>query len=142
MTFGNLKYTVKGLLIGDNTIPTKESGVLIALLDMAFHYVGSRAKSLHLLTLNKDENIMRLDQGDYLARTPKLPLHNSTLDDIDNVILDIDHELCFPVARLIASYVCKDKRVAQLHVAEADRMISEYNAKVEEIMTKMAKTDI
>jgi hypothetical protein len=136
MTFGTFKSTVSGLLIGDNKVPSDDA-VVLALLDMAFHAVGNRAKSLHLLTLNKDANILRLDEGDYLTRLPVLP-SATAVDNINNVVLDIDHELCFPSAYFVASYITSDKNKYLLLEEKANALIREYNDKVQEILKSMA----
>jgi len=138
MTFGALKYTVTGLLINDNILP-KNDDVVISLLDMAHHHIANKAEALHLLTLNKDENILRLSRGDYLTRIPRLP--KTTADTVpDTAVLDLDHELCFASARLIASYVCKDKQTSMFHVREANVIIDDYNSKVNELLAELDLT--
>lgn len=124
MTYGALKSLVKGLLIGDNTIP-KEDDVVKALLSYAFNMIASKAEAMRLMTLDNSEDILRLSSGDYMVRKPKLP-------EADTDELDIDDELCFVAARYIASMISKDK--IQLHKAEGDSMILDYNAKVYQVM--------
>jgi len=131
MTYQKLKYTVQGLLVGDTVAPD-DNDVYLALLDMAYSEVATRAEALHLFTLNKNEDILRLAAGKYVIRLPKLP---ENLTDI----LDIDHELCFPVARIISSYISKEK--GGIHKNAANRLILDYNAKVFEILETMSKDE-
>jgi len=131
MTYGRLLSITKGLLIGDNTLPT-DNDVLIGLVEYAFYNVAVKAQALHLMTLNRNKDILRLSEGDYLMRVPKLP---SAPDDV----LDIDNELGYPTARFIASFISKEK--AMLHLAEAERLINDYNGKVYEIMDSMRIQD-
>lgn len=124
MTLLKLKNTVTGLLIGDNKLP-KENDVIIALLDMAFNYLVNKCQTLHLMTLDKSEDIQRIAKGEYLVRKPELPTK-----DTDE--LDIDEDLAFIAASLIASYV-SDKKT-QIHMMRADEAIRIYNAKVTELL--------
>lgn len=124
MTYKRLKATVNGLLTLDTILP-EDADSLLGLLEMAYNDVTAHADALHLLTLNRDGDIARLSHGEYLMRFPELPT-----DDDDE--LDIDNELCFAVARLLASYV-SDKK-GPLHFGEAKRLIRNYNSKVFEIL--------
>ena len=127
MTYQFLQNITTGLLTGDNKLPTDDD-VLLSLLSYALTTVATKADSLHLMTLSTEVEVLRLGQGDYLIRRPNLPL--SVYDTID-----IDEELGFAVARLIASMVSKEK--GGIHVQAADRMILDYNAKVYEIIHQM-----
>ena len=127
MTYGRLLAITKGLLTGDNTLPV-DNEVLLGLLEYAFYNVSVKAQSLHLMTMNRSKEILRLSEGDYLMRLPKLP-------GVEGDILDIDDELGFPTARFIASFISKDR--GGIHVAEANRLINDYNGKVYEIMDSM-----
>lgn len=129
MTYSRMLSITKGLLTGDNTLPN-DRDVLDGLLSYAFYKVSTTAQSLHLMTLSRSNSILRLSEGDYLMRNPSMP------EDLDD-ILDIDDELCFPVARYIASFISKDK--GGVHAAEANRLIIDYNGKVYEIMESMNK---
>lgn len=124
MTYGTLKYIVTGLLTGDNTLP-RDDNVVKGLLSYAFNKIGNEAESLHLLTLNKEQEILRTATGDYLMRVPSLPT-----DDTDE--LDIDEELCFPAAEFIAGFISKEKK--EDHDIEAKKLILQYNGKVEAIL--------
>lgn len=127
MTYGRLLSITKGLLTGDNTLPT-DNDVLVGLVEYAFYNIAVKAQALHLMTMNRNKDILRMSEGDYLMRTPKLPVE---LEDK----LDIDNELGYPAARFIASFISKEK--AMIHLAEADRLINDYNGKVYEIMESM-----
>ena len=124
MTYKRLKSTTSGLLAGDNIL-TEDSESLLGLLEMAYNDVASHADALHLLTTNRDGDILRIAQGEYLIRVPELPIN-------DDDELDIDNELCFAVARLLASYVSEKK--GAMHFAEAKRIIRNYNSKIFEIL--------
>lgn len=128
MTYATLKAIVEGLLINDNNLP-KDATILQGLVSYALTTVAMKAESLHLMTLSTTEDILRLSQGDYLIRRPVTPD-----DDIDD--MDIDEELTFAVARLIASYISKEK--GGIHVQSANRIILDYNAKTYEIIEQMA----
>ena len=124
MTFSRLKSTTKGLLAGDNVL-TQDNDSLLGLLEMAYNDVAAHADAMHLMTLNRAGEILRIAQGEYVIRAPDLPV-----DDEDE--LDIDNELCFAVARLLASYT-SDKKAA-MHFSEAKRIIRNYNSKIFEIL--------
>lgn len=132
MTYGNLKLLVTGLLIGDNVLP-KDDNVIKQLLEYSFSMVSDTAEALHLLTLNKDqEDIQRFAHGEYLMRKPKLP-------ESDSDELDIDHELCFALARFIASMISKEKMA--IHQNEANNIILKYNGKVYQILDNLTTLD-
>ena len=124
MTYSRLKATTDGLLTNDNVLP-QNADSLLGLLEMAFDDVAAHTDSMHLLTLNRDGSILRIAQGGYVVRTPDLP--TSDEDEID-----IDNELCFAIARLLASYVSEKK--GAMHFSEAKRIMRNYNSKVFEIL--------
>ena len=124
MTYNRLKATVTGLLTGDNMLP-EDPEVLLGLLEMSFSEIATHAKAMRLMTLYKGDNIARATNGNYYIRYPEVPV-----EDTDE--LDLDNELCFPVARFIASYVSDRKGPA--HYAEGRRLIREYNSKVDELL--------
>jgi len=130
MQYKRLLALTKGLLTGDVTLPTDQD-VLEGLLSYAFYMVATKAQSLHLMTLYRKNPILRLSEGDFLMRVPNLP--EKEIDD-----LDIDEELCYPLARYLASFVSKDK--GGIHVNEAIRLINDYNGKVYEIMDTITLT--
>lgn len=127
MTYGTMKNLVSGLLIGDNVMP-KEDDVVLALLSYAYNIIGTKAEALHLLTDNSNANILRMATGGLYSRVPELP---TSEDDR----LDIDDELGFVAARLIAGMLSKTK--AEIHNMEAERMIMDYNSKVNSIIEDM-----
>jgi len=120
-----------GLLLGDNVLP-QDAVTLKGLVQYALTTVATQADSLHLMTLNTDEDILRLAPGDYLIRRPIAPE-----DDVDPI--DIDEELTFAVSRYLASYVSKDK--GGIHVNAADRIIKDYNSKTYELTGEIAYQD-
>jgi len=124
MTYGRLKATVAGLLTGDNVLP-QDPEVLLGLLGMAFGEVVTHSKALRLLTRDVQDDVARLGNGDYLVRYPEMPV-----DDVD--VIDLDNELCYPVARFMAGYVSAQK--SKVHYMEGRRLIREYNSKVEELL--------
>jgi len=123
MTYGVVKNLARGFLTGDNVLP-KEPEIVQALTQMALHTVANRADSLQLLTLETDENTLRLGPGDYFVRTPITPVE-------DTDIVDVETELCFAVARLLASYISKER--GGIHVNEAKRIILDFNSVVDEV---------
>lgn len=127
MTLGLLKKVVKGLMIGDNNPPT-ENDMFIGLLAYAFNMIGNKTESFHLLTLNRKQELLRMASGDYFMRVPELP-------ESDDDELDIDNELGFVAARYICSMISKDK--ASLHMAMAEELVRDYNAKVYQIMEEI-----
>ena len=122
MTYGNLKYLVKALLIGDNTL-TKDNNEVLVLLQYAFDKIANEADALKLFTaVTSDRQIIRQGPGNLFVRMPNLPEN-----DLDE--LDIDSELCFAAARFICSFVSREKR--GIHVNEAQHLIRMYNQKVQ-----------
>lgn len=124
MTYLELKTLSKALLSSDFPLPEDENS-LKALLSMAYNYIVDKCQVLNLQTEDKSELIQRLGRGDMLVRMPELPT-------TDNDYLDIDHELGFAAASLIASYISEKK--IQIHQARADEIIRSYNAKVDEFL--------
>lgn len=127
MTYQVLKSITAGLLTGDNKLTT-EADVLLGMVSYALTTVATKADSLHLMTLDTSGDILRLGHGDYVIRRPQLPVF-----DADE--LDIDDELGYAVARLLAGMVSKEK--GGIHNGAAERIILDYNAKVYEIIDQM-----
>ncbi len=122
MTYGNLKYLVKALLIGDNVL-TKDNNEVLVLLSYAFDKIANETDALKLFTAETtNQQILRQGPGRLYVRQPALPV-----DDSDE--LDIDDELCFVAARFICSFVSREK--GGIHVNEAMSMIRAYNQKVQ-----------
>jgi len=120
MTYGRLKSAIRLLLIGDNELPD-EKEQLLAAVEMAYLQLASKATALKLLTTTHASEVIRLGPGGTYLRMPDLPE-----DDIDE--MDIDSELCPALARIIASYVSRDK--SKLHDMEADKILRGYESKV------------
>lgn len=129
MTYGMLKKLTQGLLIGDNAL-SKDDEVIKALLSLAYNMISNKAESLHLLTMDRNDDILRPGTGDYLIRIPNLP-------EGDKCQLDIDDDLGYVAARYIASFVAKDSRKIAIHVQEAESMIMKYNEKVDAIINRV-----
>lgn len=127
MTYRALKYVAEGLLTGDNKLP-KEDDVMKALLGMAYNTIANKCQVLNLMTLDKSSDVLRLGKGTYMIRKPELP--SADTDD-----LDVDDDLGYVAASLIASYVSKDK--FQVHESRAINGIRDYNAKVNEILESL-----
>lgn len=130
MTYGNLKYLVKSLLIGDSTL-TKDNSEVLVLLDYAFDRVSNEADVMKLFTANNVENrIVRQGPGKMWVRRPNLP-------ETDDEELDIDHELCFAVAEYMCSFVSRDKR--KDHAVAALDLVRTYNQKVQTFFENLAQ---
>ena len=130
MTYGNLKYLVKALLIGDNTL-TKDNNEVLVLLSYAYNKIANQADALKLFTaVTEDMRIIRQGPGRLYVRMPNLPE-----DDIDE--LDIDDELAYVAARYICSFVSREK--GGIHVNEAMTLIRAYNQKVQVFFENMAQ---
>lgn len=129
MTYCSLKNLVAGLLIGDNVLP-KDDAVFKSLLAYAYSMISDKAEALHLLTLNKKDNINRFATGEFLMRNPEIPTEDASE-------LDIDEELCFAVARYIASMLSKEKTA--MHQQYGDDIILKYNGKVYQILENLTK---
>ena len=124
MTYLELKTLTKALLSSDFPLPEEDVSVK-ALLGMAYSYIVDKCNVLNLHTEDKSALIQRLGRGDFLVRKPDLP-------ETDNDTLDIDSELGYASASLIASYISEKK--VQLHQSRADTIIRDYNAKVDEFI--------
>lgn len=123
MTYLMLKNVTKGLLVGDNVLP-KDPNVVLAQLAMAYNYIANKCPVMSLMTLDNTEEILRLGSGSYKVRVPDLP-------ESDDEELDIDDDLGFVAANLMAMYTSKNKK--QYFAAEAEKLINIYNAKVYDI---------
>jgi len=120
MTYGRLKAATSMLLIGDNDIP-KDPEKMLAAIEMAYLELANQATSLKLLTTDHASQIIRQGLGGTYLRMPDLPE-----DDIDE--LDIDDELVPALARIIASYISKEKSL--FHTSKARETILAYESKV------------
>ena len=134
MTYSTLQTITKAYLIGDNKLPP-ESEAFIALAEGALIEVATKADSMHLtlpVLHAAGSNILRKGHGGYVIRFPLVPKYTYVIGTDASEDVDIDQELCYAVARLIARDVSKDK--GGLHIKVADRIIKDYNAKVYEIL--------
>ncbi len=120
MTFGRLKSAIKVLLIGDNELP-HDKDQIIAAIEMAYLQLASKATALKLLTTDNASQVIRLGPGGTYVRMPELP-------DEDEDELDVDKELAPAVARIIASYLSREK--GGMHAVEADKILRSYESKV------------
>jgi len=121
MTYGKLKSLVRALLIGDQTLTKNEEEILV-LVEYAFDKVANQADALKLFTEDVAANrILRSGPGKQFVRKPELPTN-----DTDE--MDIDSELCFPLARYVCSFVSREKM--GVHIEEAGNLIRAYNQKV------------
>ena len=93
------------------------------MLGMAYAYIVDKCNVLNLHTEDKSALIQRLGRGDFMVRAPEMPVSDS--DE-----LDIDSELGYAAASLIASYITEKK--TQIHQARADDIIRSYNSQVDE----------
>jgi hypothetical protein len=114
MTYIMLKNVTKGLLVGDNVLP-KDPNVVLAQLAMAYNYIANKCPVMSLMTLDNTEDILRLGSGSYKVRVPDLP-------ESDDDELDIDDDLGYAAANLMASYI--SKRNKQWLLGEAERLIN------------------
>lgn len=130
MIYRELKTLTKGLLSSDFPLPEDDLSVK-ALLGMAYSYIADKCQVLNLQTEDKSAMIQRLGRGKKLIRVPELP-------EEDSSELDIDHELGYAAASLVASYV-SEKKVA-IHQGRADDIIRSYNAKVDEFLESYDET--
>jgi len=119
MTWGRLQALVSALLSGDNTL-TKDVEGRLALLEYAFEEVLMLADVTGLTVLDQNGNQIRATIGGYVNR-PQLP-------ETDEDDINIDKGVIFAVARLMASYVSRDK--FQIHKKEAEEIIRRFNRAV------------
>ena len=127
MKYKKFKVFLRGLLHGDNIVPSDDE-TLLGLVEYSLNMISERAESLHLLTVNKAEIIQRMATGSYMIRKPELP-------EKDDDEIDIDEDLCFALARYTASLISKEK--VQLHEEKAEDIIMKYNQKVYQILEKI-----
>ena len=131
MTYARLKSVIRVFLTGDNVLP-KDNDDILAALEVAYIQIANQTTALKLLTPNAGTNIIRQGPGNFYIRMPNLP-------DDDEDTLDVDTELVPAVARLIASYISKDK--GPIHLYEAEKLIRDYESKVRAYMDELARQD-
>lgn len=131
MTYKKLKGVIRVFLIGDHALP-KDPDDLLAALEVAYIQIANQTTALKLLTPNISNAIIRQGPGNFYIRMPVLP-------DADTDELDIDSELGPAVARLIASYISKEK--GAMHKREANELIRDYESKVRAYMDELARQE-
>ncbi len=127
MTYKRFKKLVEGLLTLDVAL-TEDNDVMLGYLEYAFQEVASKADSLHLMTINENEEILRTSYGKHMTRVPDLPIN-------EDEELDIDRELIFPTARFVASYASPSS--AGEHYSRGESLIITYNGKVEALLERL-----
>lgn len=133
MKYTNFVSLVRGLLIGDNAFPN-DVNVQVSLLGYAYDKVANEADALRLFKVDAKGDILRGGPGDIYIRKPNLPEVVNNAIDI-NYEIDIDDDLCYPLARYLASFITKEKML--YHEQEAEKLIRIYNSKVESHMNKL-----
>jgi len=121
MKYNELKTLTSALLRGDNTIPPDNE--FIMLLEYGFERIANKADALKLIKANSEsDRILRNGPGNTYIKMPKTP-------EKQDEELDLDHELCFALARYIASFLSLNK--SQQHEYEAEKIINDYNQKIQ-----------
>lgn len=133
MKYNMFTSLVKGLLVGDNVFPN-DITIQVSLLGYAYDKVTNEADALRLFKDNSNGDILRDGPGNYYLRKPVIPLiiNNAIEPEYE---IDLDEELCYPLARYIASFITKDKM--GYHVGEAENLLRKYNSKVESHVNKL-----
>jgi len=142
MTYSTLKIITEAFLIGDNKLPPKQESFLV-LAEGALIEVATRADTMRLtvpLTHASGSNILRKGHGGHVIIFPVTPEYSASEEVVDATTVDIEHELCYAVGRLIARDISKDK--GGLHMKVADRIIKDYNAKVYEILDSSVEDEV
>ena len=106
-------------MIGDTKVPS--DSVLKPLLEEAMLYIANNAHVLGLVTRSKDFTLLRKLNDGYYMRRPTMP-------SSDGETLDMDHELCFAVANIVAAHL--SKRKTEFFMLEAEEIVNQYNFKV------------
>lgn len=125
MTYNKLLALTNALLVGDIAL-TEDELEREVLLEYGLEILSDEVNALKLLTASLSDRIVRQGPGDTFVRKPRLP---TTLDDE----IDIDDTLCFPLARLMASFACSKDREQQ-HLQAANKLILNYNSKVDRFL--------
>lgn len=131
MTYGKLKGVIRVFLTGDHALP-KDPDDMLAALEVAYIQIANQTTALKLLTADQSNRIIRQGPGNFYIRMPGLPTE-------DDDVLDIDSELVPAVARIIASYISKEK--GGIHANEANKLIRDYESKVRAYMDELARLE-
>lgn len=133
MTYAQFTFLCRGLLVGDNAIPA-DPEVQLALFSYACDKVANEADALKLFTATKSDGVLRNGPGNSFVRQLELPnIVNAKVNE--SYIIDLDDELCYPLARYFVSFITKEKMA--YHVAEAENLIRIYNSKVDAYMSRL-----
>lgn len=137
MTYAQFTFLCRGLLVGDNAIPA-DPEVQLALFSYASDKVANEADALKLFTASKSDGIVRNGPGNSFVREMNMPtVTNGKVSE--SFIIDLDDELCYPLARYFVSFITKEKMA--YHVAEAENLIRIYNSKVESYMARLKQVE-
>jgi len=120
MKWGRVQKLTEALLAGDGVLIQDAEG-RIALLQYAYEEIANLTEVLSLETTDATVDKVRESVNGTVIRRPGIPTDN-------NDELQVDEGLCFVVARLIASYISREKY--GLHRKQALDMIEVYNRKV------------
>jgi len=132
MRWKKAKVLVSALLTNNMVLPDDEEESL-ALLEYALQEVANRATTLRLLTTNVDNRIAKhTDIEGVFMRLPALPVN-------DEEELDIDEQLCFAVARFMASFIVDSPTLVMLHESKAIDIINQYNSTIEAYQERQGK---
>jgi len=121
MTWGRLQKLTEALLTGDYNFP-KDIEARIALLQYALEEITDLSEPTQLESTDLSVEKVRSGYNGVVYRRANLP-------DNDTEEMDIDIGLCFACARLMASYISKEK--FNLHRNMAIELLNRYTAKIE-----------
>ena len=129
MTWKRLQSLTDALLIGDMVL-VDDAEQRIALLEYAFEEI---VQNSDVLTLEVADDITDMAREGVNG----INLRRAVLPTDDDSIIDLDTPLCFVAARLIASYVSKNK--FEYHRALAFKDMESYSVKVTRAREKRSK---
>jgi len=132
MTWGRLQALVEALLAGDHTLTVNPEG-RVALLQYAYEEIADRADVLYLETDDSTVDKVRKTYNGYYVRRPNLPVD-------DDATIELDVGLCFAAARLMASYVSKEK--FNVHREFALDLINTWNQKIMSLRSDYAELGV
>jgi len=121
MKWSRLQALVSALVIGDNVLP-KDPESRVALLEYALEEISQKSEVIALEVLGDFTDMAREGLNGVNIRHFSLPY-----SDDDNI--DIDPTLTFAAARLMASYISKDKYA--YHRELALEIVKAYTDKIE-----------
>lgn len=133
MTYASFISLAKGLLIGDNAFPN-DPEIQLSLFSYACDKVTNGADALRLFTSDATNGIFRDGPYDSYVRSINLPKIVNGIIPLDHKI-DLDDELCYPLARFFVSFISKEKMA--YHTLEAENLLRTYNSKVDAHINKL-----